>query len=265
MLTANYHTHTKRCGHAVGEDEDYVLEALGHGYRTLGFSDHVMLPGFKEPYKRGDYDTFENYCQSIRRLAEKYQGRIDILLGVEAEAFPCYYSYYKEMMLNGILDYMILGNHCAMSEDHEIYCRFDQITSPSQLYLYKELAVNAISSGMFKCFAHPDYFMLNIQQFDQDCKKISRELIETCIAYDVPLEINVAGIRNGKKNYKNKKRWVYPTEEFFALAGKYSAKCIFGQDAHAPKHLGDDVADYAAVNFAKKHNLIVLNELDVKR
>lgn len=47
MLRNNYHTHTKRCGHAEGEDEDYVLEALGSGITDLGFSDHIMLPGFR--------------------------------------------------------------------------------------------------------------------------------------------------------------------------------------------------------------------------
>ena len=38
-----YHTHTKRCGHAVGEDEEYVIEAIKAGIKDLGFSDHVFL------------------------------------------------------------------------------------------------------------------------------------------------------------------------------------------------------------------------------
>ena len=44
----NYHTHTKRCGHATGEDEDYVIAALNKGYKILGFSDHAMFPNMKE-------------------------------------------------------------------------------------------------------------------------------------------------------------------------------------------------------------------------
>ena len=95
MLTANYHTHTKRCGHATGEDEDYVLEALGHGFRLLGFSDHIRLPGFSQPYTRGDYSLFDDYCQSINHLKKEYKDRLDIYLGFEAEAFLCYFPYYK--------------------------------------------------------------------------------------------------------------------------------------------------------------------------
>lgn len=49
MLT-NYHTHTTRCGHAEGTEEEYILTALRCGYKVLGFSDHTpwayATPGF---------------------------------------------------------------------------------------------------------------------------------------------------------------------------------------------------------------------------
>ena len=46
MLKTNWHTHTKRCGHAKGTDEEYVLEAIAAGVKSLGFSDHAC---YKEP------------------------------------------------------------------------------------------------------------------------------------------------------------------------------------------------------------------------
>ena len=77
MLKANYHTHTKRCGHAIGEDEEYVLEAIGKGFRTLGFSDHAMFPTFSEPHVRGDYQQcFDDYISSINALRKKYSQKI---------------------------------------------------------------------------------------------------------------------------------------------------------------------------------------------
>lgn len=48
MMKANYHTHTARCGHAEGTDEEYVLAAIERGFDELGFSDHVPWP-----YKNG--------------------------------------------------------------------------------------------------------------------------------------------------------------------------------------------------------------------
>lgn len=262
MLSANYHTHTKRCGHATGEDESYVLEALGDGYRYLGFSDHAMLPGYSEPYKRGDYSLFNDYTTSINDLKKRYEGRIKIFLGIEAEAYPCYFPFYKELLTNGVLDYMILGNHSAMHDNHEVYAHFSHVKNASELYLYRDLAIKAISSGMFSIFAHPDYFMAGIANFDNDCKKVSRDIIETCIAYDVPLEVNVAGIRNGEKMIGDKKRYLYPTDEFFSIVGKYHAKCTIGMDAHAPEQLMDDAAVYIALSFCRKHNLEVVDVLD---
>ena len=77
MLKANYHTHTKRCGHAFGEDEEYVLEALGQGMVELGFSDHIMLPGFSQPSIRGEYSLWaQDYFKSINYLKEKYKDRM---------------------------------------------------------------------------------------------------------------------------------------------------------------------------------------------
>ena len=43
-MKANYHTHTARCGHATGTDEEYVLAAIEQGFDELVFSDHVPWP-----------------------------------------------------------------------------------------------------------------------------------------------------------------------------------------------------------------------------
>ena len=46
-MIANYHTHTPRCNHAVGSEEEYVQQALKAGIKILGFSDHTpyLFPG----------------------------------------------------------------------------------------------------------------------------------------------------------------------------------------------------------------------------
>ena len=40
----NFHTHTYRCKHAVGNEEDYVIEAINQNLTTLGMSDHGPYP-----------------------------------------------------------------------------------------------------------------------------------------------------------------------------------------------------------------------------
>ena len=36
----NYHTHTERCFHAKGSDEEFVLAAIEAGFNEIGFADH---------------------------------------------------------------------------------------------------------------------------------------------------------------------------------------------------------------------------------
>ena len=111
MTDYNYHTHTYRCGHASGEDEEYVLRAIADGYKVLGFSDHVMLPGLTQKGIRGDYSELEGYLESIRHLQEKYKDQITIYCGLECEYFEEFISYYKELLDSHKVDYLLLGQH----------------------------------------------------------------------------------------------------------------------------------------------------------
>ena len=43
-MTINYHTHTYRCGHAVGNEREYVEKAIELGFSELGFSEHAPMP-----------------------------------------------------------------------------------------------------------------------------------------------------------------------------------------------------------------------------
>ena len=44
----NFHSHTVRCQHAVGEEREYVEEAIKEGFEVIGFSavsyTHLTLP-----------------------------------------------------------------------------------------------------------------------------------------------------------------------------------------------------------------------------
>ncbi|MBQ0092821.1 MAG: histidinol-phosphatase, partial [Clostridiales bacterium] len=57
----NYHTHTDRCKHAVGREDDYIAVAIREGYDGLGISDHIILPGIIHGRSRGDWGTQDEY------------------------------------------------------------------------------------------------------------------------------------------------------------------------------------------------------------
>ena len=120
-IAYNYHTHTYRCGHASGNEEDYVLAAIKLGIKRLGFSDHVILPkGYEQPGVRGSYDVFDDYVKTIKGLKEKYKDQIDILIGFETEYIPSCLDYYKKILSEDI-DYLILGQHCYFTDSFHWY------------------------------------------------------------------------------------------------------------------------------------------------
>ena len=75
MLLANYHTHTTLCD---GSDtpEAVAAEADRLGIKHLGFSGH-MDPDI--------HMAWPDYVKAISALKEQYQGRMDILMGVELD------------------------------------------------------------------------------------------------------------------------------------------------------------------------------------
>ena len=148
-MKTNYHTHTTRCMHATGDDEDYVLSAIKGGYRILGFSDHT-------PWKyRTDYvadmrmlpEELPGYVESLKTLREKYHDRIDIRIGLECEYFPQYIHWLKEQTKKYQLDYIIFGNHHYHTDEKFPY--FGHHTdSRDMLELYEESAIEGMESGL---------------------------------------------------------------------------------------------------------------------
>ena len=47
MMKTNFHTHTFRCGHAIGNEEEMVKSAIKNDILELGFSDHIPLPYYR--------------------------------------------------------------------------------------------------------------------------------------------------------------------------------------------------------------------------
>lgn len=87
-ITTDGHVHTRLCLHAVGEMEDYVEAALKAGLGRIIFLEHYEtgICYFERTWLTDD--DFAFYHEEGRRLAARYQGRIDVGVGVEVGANP---------------------------------------------------------------------------------------------------------------------------------------------------------------------------------
>lgn len=241
MRKTNYHTHTKRCMHACGNDEEYVLAAIQNHYEVLGFSDHTPWNYKKEftSHTRMKVSQAQGYIDSIAALREKYKDQIEIKIGFECEFFPEYLEWLLDFLIEKKIDYIIFGHHFYRSDENKatgdcIY--FGGIRDHASLKLYVDDAITAMKTGMYSYFCHPELFMRGFKEVDTEVKKAYYAICECAKAYHIPLEYNLAGAAYNRSMHQE----AYPHHAFWEVAAEVGNTAIIGVDAHDPRTLMDD-------------------------
>ncbi|MEF9893343.1 histidinol-phosphatase [Anaerorhabdus sp.] len=230
MQDFNIHSHTIRCLHAVGTDEEYVLKAIEAGIKTLGFSDHVPLIDDQGMGDRMTMNQVQEYIDSVLSLKEKYKNEIDIKLGFECEYFKTNLEHYRQLL--NVCDYLILGHH--YEEPNSIdYCEFCDDTRVLQ---YAESICAGIKSGLFTYLAHPDYFMIPRNDWSDSCTKAIEKIFICAKEEGIPIEINLKGMRYGKQQYSFGESFIYPNKKTVELLMKHRPMIVYGLDCHDPIH-----------------------------
>lgn len=254
-MIANYHTHTTRCFHASGTDEEFVQAALAAGLETLGFSDHAPQP-FPDGYysKMRMYpETLADYVRSIAALREKYRDRLNIHIGLEAEYYPALFPTLLQWVRDAGIEYLILGQHWPGNEQGEtpMIRPFD---GEAPLARYCDQVIQALNTGAFTYIAHPDLpnFLGDPAIYDRHMRRLIREA-KVC---NTPLEINLLGLRTDRN---------YPTPRFWELVAEEGCPTILGQDAHSPEVLLDTHTEQRALDMVKALGLPLLDRVELKK
>lgn len=254
---SNYHSHIYLCGHATGTIEDYVKEAIKWGYEEIGISDHGPIPESfvgKEKYKLFWLERFmslsqldNEYLKAINECREKYHN-IKILAGLEIEYVPNHDDYYQALFNK--VDYLNYGVHYFCTKD-DIVDTYLELTEENMEYYAKNVE-EALSKGWFSCLVHPDLYLYKVDKFTKFHEKIARSVIESCIKYDVYLEVNA----NGEDKY--------PRKEFWSIVKEYKdAKIIIGSDAHKVEDFHGEKLK-RAMKFAQDLSLNIQEKMEIK-
>lgn len=257
MLKTNWHTHTKRCGHAKGTDEEYVLEAIAAGVKTLGFSDHAC---YKEPDPglRMNYDQYDDYKQSILALKEKYKDQINIYLGMEVEYYPDQWEdlsrYRKE------LDYCILGQHKLSFHGKSVY----RVDCEEDFRSYVDMVELACDRGLCDYIAHPDVLMFRYPVVDGTAIETAERLGDISNRYQMPVELNCgSGVIYGKHQFDDCIRYGYPVRQFFEVFAKKKCPVIIGLDIHDPKNFRTDIYIDRALSVIEGLSCNIIDDYDL--
>jgi len=253
---ANYHTHCHLCKHAVGTVEDYVVKAIHNGFRAIGISDHAPLDFLEERSVRMAVKDYPKYISELKHAIVHYLEYILIYRSLEIEYFPFLHEHYQDLLSQ--LDYLILGQHYIQDGDDlkSIY----KIKTMNELRIYKDTVIEAMNTGYFKILAHPDIFLINQGEINQETLELCEQIIEAAMENNVLLELNANGLR--KKKHKEDGKWYskYPRHEFWEIVSQKNAKTIISADAHDPNHLVDEAMD-EAYQLAHDLSLVVEEEL----
>lgn len=253
-MIANYHTHTWRCNHASGREEDYVMCALERGLKLLGFSDHApyFFPNGYESWFRMKPEQLENYCATVLALRKAYAGQIQIPLGLELEYYPKYLPELLPFLRDHGIEYLLLGQHFVGNEIGEHYSGA-ATSDVSILKRYCAQTADAMQTGLFTYFAHPD--LIFFRGSDQDYRENMRVIVREAKSCGIPLEINLLGFWKDRN---------YPDPRFWELAAEEGCQVILGCDTHDSKHLLEVQTEQQALEMVKHFGLELLHTVALR-
>lgn len=238
-MKTNYHTHTKRCLHAGGTEEDYVASALAAGVSILGFSDHAPFPdhdfGLRMPYRE-----LQEYFSAVDRLTKLHASDIIIKKSLEIEYLPQYCSYYERLRDQDKTDYLILGEHFFLDNGGNLINITTQVSGTDVYLLYAKAAAEAMKTGYFDILAHPDLFAMRPFAWDKNCDAATEIILDAAAQTNTILEFNANGYRRGLHDYPDGKRYMYPHVNFWRKVSGADFRVIIGSDCHDPSQVWDE-------------------------
>lgn len=236
MIPADYHLHTRLCGHAAGEVEEYLARAVQAGIREVGFSDHLPLyflpPGREIPgYAMGEEDL-PLYVDLIKKGAAGCP--VPVKLGIEADYVPGHEQKLASLLAAYPFDYVIGSVHFIdgwgfdNAAELEEYSRRDL----DQVYeQYFQLLQQAALTGLFDVMAHPDLIKKFNFRPTRDLRPLYEDTARAFKKAGVCVEVNAAGLRYPAGE-------IYPAGELLEIFFKYGLPVTLGSDAHLPDQVG---------------------------
>lgn len=252
----NYHTHTWRCKHAVGDVADYAKAAVESGITVLGISDHTPLPDNRWIGVRMSMSELDNYCRVIED-EQKINNNLLILKAMECEYVKDFHSFYKEELLDKRkFDYLIVSAHAFYFDGRGVCCweeEFGGMNSKKSLKAYAEYIADSIDTGLFTFVAHPDMFGAYYLNWDDEAIACSKYIMQAAAQKKIPLEINAYGLRKQEIWTSQGIRHQYPLKRFWELASLYDISVVINSDAHTPEDIAKKTDE--AYSIAEEYNL----------
>ena len=253
---ADVHTHTARCGHAGGRDEEYVDAAIERGLVAIAVTDHVpfywLPPEREDPRLAMAAVELPRYVDAVLALRERYAGRIEVLLGLEADFIRGHEETLATLLERHPFD-VVLGSVHWVGDW--------LVDAPSALPRYRmgeaeveriwddyttEL-IAAARSGLFDVLSHLDLpKKFGFRSRETFAGRLA-EVVDAVAAGGCAVELSSAGRRKPVGED-------YPADDVIAALAGAGVRFVLSSDAHAPGEVGFGFAELAAL--ARAHGAV---------
>jgi len=231
----DYHVHTRLCGHAVGDPEDYVRAAIEKGLSQIGFADHMPLLRSRDARLSMAPEELPRYVELVREIQDSVS-EIEVRLGVEMDYFPGHMGEIWDAASKFEFDYVYGAVHYidGWGFSDSRYLSSYEGRDPDETYArYYELFCEAVREGGFDIMAHPDLVKKHGITTRRPIEDLYRGAADALASADVAIEINTSGLRKTAVD-------LYPAFPFLKLCGERGVAVTLGSDAHAPGQVGMD-------------------------
>ncbi|MCS7182110.1 MAG: histidinol-phosphatase HisJ family protein [Thermoanaerobaculum sp.] len=237
---ADLHTHTFRCGHAVGTEEEYVRQAVRLGLKAVAITDHIpfywLPPEAHDPTLAMAPEELPAYVEAVLQLKGRYRGRVEVLLGIEADYVEGHEHTLAQILQTYPFDVVLGSVHwlagfwvdapTSLPEYQKGPERVQQIWAR-----YWQTLEKAIRSGLFDVMAHLDlpkkFGFLPAEPLTELEDAVLQALLETGVA----VELSSAGRRKPVGED-------YPSPRWLARLATAGVPVVLSSDAHAPHEVG---------------------------
>ncbi|NVM44844.1 MAG: histidinol-phosphatase [Candidatus Lokiarchaeota archaeon] len=255
MKLRDYHTHSRRCGHGLGEIEDYVKSAIVKNLNEIGIADHFPIravnqdPELRETLKIAsmEVEEFPRYIKEIKGLKEKYKNKIDIRISTEVGFYTPggALSLQKEVLepFMDDIDYILGGIHDIKWHDSPLILLdpslaseiFGKYGKDKIILEYLNKLIKLVDTTFFDVIAHFDYYRMmyrpNKPIYSQNIWQKLLDLLDNIKNKGMAIEINTSASRKSLDNQ-------FPDDKIIKEIIQRKIPLLLGSDAHKPEEVG---------------------------
>lgn len=241
MAIANYHIHSTMSD-GLFTPEQVVQQAVEHGMKYIALTDHHPLPS-KEI---GDWEKFtvsDHDFERLQELKRKYEGQIDLALGIEMDWFEAHQDFTREELQKRDYDFVIGSIHFMPFQDSLRHGPLYKSGADTKRLIesygsMEELLKNYYSqmrlmtdSGLFDSMGHIDRIRSITGKLDTRGEEVQQSEIERTLSHakesGIAVEVNTYSLE-----YPQSSKLYFP-EDILPIIKRLEIPITIGNDGHS--------------------------------